>query len=265
VRHIFSAAFLIRCISIATEFCATVLLADFVSGVLHWLEDAYGSEKTPVIGKWMIEKNILHHYKPRQFTQYNWLQSNWDLACVALVLVIAAWASGHLTWQVWLFAILSANANEIHKWAHRTPRENGRVITFLQRYRLIQTVRHHAKHHTNPKDSNYCTLTDFLNPVLDGANIWERAEGLVYRVSGVRRRVDTSVKQPAGRCRCSGDRANCQQREAPQLVTISLSAARRLGSSQRAAAECLATGQPLGAGSSIALPASAPLASASQD
>jgi ubiquitin-conjugating enzyme E2 variant len=222
IRHAFSAAFLIHCLSMAAQFCATVLLADFVSGVLHWMEDAYGSADTPVIGKWIIEKNILHHHKPREFTRYNWLQSNWDLACLGLLLIVGAWATGHLTWHVWLFALLSANANEIHKWAHRTPRENGKVVTFLQRCRVIQSVRHHAKHHTNPKDSHYCTLTDFLNPVLEAANIWERAEGVVYRASGVRRRVDTSVKQSARCCSGAGACAACRQRTPQKLITISI-------------------------------------------
>jgi len=27
-----------------------ILLADFVTGIGHWLEDAYGTEETPVIG-----------------------------------------------------------------------------------------------------------------------------------------------------------------------------------------------------------------------
>ena len=34
------------------------LLVDFISGIIHWSEDRYGSETTPLIGN-AIRKNIL--------------------------------------------------------------------------------------------------------------------------------------------------------------------------------------------------------------
>ena len=46
---------------IALEFVAVWLLVDFVSGVVHWAEDSYGTETTPVIGRWMVGPNLLHH------------------------------------------------------------------------------------------------------------------------------------------------------------------------------------------------------------
>ena len=73
------------------------------------------------------------------------------LACIGLAVAMIAWLFGVLTWQVWLVVILGANANQIHKWAHRTPAENGVFISLLQRIRLIQTPRHHGHQHTNPK------------------------------------------------------------------------------------------------------------------
>jgi plasmanylethanolamine desaturase len=181
---------------ITLEFVAAVFAADFAAGFIHWLEDAYGREDIPVIGKWIVEANVLHHREPRAFAQKNWWQSNWDLTIAASLIVLAAWHFGFLHWPLLVFAVLSANANEIHKWEHRSPRENGKIITFLQHARLLQTVRHHAKHHTNPKDSNYCTITNFLNPVLDGVRFWEGLEWIVLHATGLRRRVDPTVPKP---------------------------------------------------------------------
>src|SRR4051794_8986843 len=112
---------------------ACVFLADFLSGFFHWLEDAYGQAHWPVVGKWIIQPNILHHHNPRFFTKHSWLES----ADVSLVIVGAAlgfcYCLGWLNWMTWLIAIIGANANELHKWGHRSKAENGPFITLLQR------------------------------------------------------------------------------------------------------------------------------------
>ena len=129
----------------------TVLVADFVSGVVYWAKDAYARKDTPVVGKWIGEANLEHHTTPRAFVARSWWSSSWDLVAVSSVLVLSAWWLALLTWQVWVFALVSANANQIHKWAHSAPHENGRVVTWLQKFKLLQTQRHHAKHHSGKK------------------------------------------------------------------------------------------------------------------
>jgi plasmanylethanolamine desaturase len=178
---------------IVIEIVVTVLIADFVSGLFHWLEDAYGRKEWPITGWLVTEPNIIHHHDPRYFTRHDWFRSSWLLLCMGLVVLLAAWLCGILTWHVWLFAILGTNANQIHKWAHRSPTENGPVISFLQRIRLLQTTRHHAHHHTDPKNSHYCVLTNFVNPLVDGIRLWDGLEALVFAIFRARRRVDTSV------------------------------------------------------------------------
>lgn len=179
---------------ILAKIVATVLAADFVGGLVHWLEDAYVREDTPLIGRRVARPNIVHHHYPRYMTRHSWWQTSWDLAILSAILVMAAWFAGRLTWEVWLFAILSANANEFHKWAHRTRKENGWLISFLQDVRMLQTARHHARHHTDPKNSHYCTMTNVLNPVLDGIGFWNGTEWALARTVGLRRREDTSVR-----------------------------------------------------------------------
>ncbi|HEY1663881.1 MAG TPA: fatty acid desaturase CarF family protein [Verrucomicrobiae bacterium] len=176
------------------QLVATVFAAEFVAGIVHWFEDAYVREDTPLVGKWIARPNIVHHHYPRFMTRHTWWQSSFDLLCLSVALVVGAWFLGLLTWQVWLFAIIAANANEIHKWTHRSRKENGRIISFLQDIKILQTTKHHALHHTDPKNSHYCTITNALNPVLDGIRFWDRVEWLLARTIGLKRREDTSVR-----------------------------------------------------------------------
>lgn len=186
-------------IQIVVEFGLTILLADFIAGVVHWLQDAYGRPDFPITGPLFTQPNIQHHRQPRYFTRHSWLKSSWDLLLLNGLILLAAFWLDRLTWQVWLFAIVGTNANQIHKWAHRTPRENGAFITLLHRLRLLQTPRHHARHHTDPKNSHYCTITNVLNPLLDAIHFWNSLEWCIYSLTGVRRRSDPTVRQFGGR------------------------------------------------------------------
>ena len=180
--------------NVILQAAGAVLLADFVSGVVHWAEDAYARKDTPIVGKWIGEANIEHHVTPRAFVNRSWWASSWDLALTGLLVVSGAWWLKLLTWQVWLFAVVSANANQIHKWAHSAPHENGRLITSLQKLKLLQTQRHHARHHSGKKDSHYCSVTNFLNPLLEELDFWKTLESFNERVLGLKRRSDPTVK-----------------------------------------------------------------------
>jgi ubiquitin-conjugating enzyme E2 variant len=170
-----------------------ILAADFTAGLIHWIEDAYIREDTPLVGRLIGVPNTIHHHLPRRMTRNTWWQSNWDLLLVMGLLVGATAMLGCLTWHVWLFAFVAGNANEVHKWSHRTRRENGRLISWLQDMRILQTPHHHAIHHTNPKEVNYCPITNALNPVLDTLHFWEGLEWLLARVFSLKRRPDSSV------------------------------------------------------------------------
>jgi hypothetical protein len=174
------------------QFLGVVLLADFVAGVVHWLQDAYGTEQTPLIGKHLIEPNIVHHHYPRYFTRLTWWQSSWDLVLVGIGILGGAAALGHLNWQVGLFVVISVNANQVHKWSHMTRAEVGPIVAFLQDCRILLTPRQHALHHTDPKNTYYCPVTNLLNPVLEAIRFWDQLEALIEFLCGARHRRDTS-------------------------------------------------------------------------
>jgi ubiquitin-conjugating enzyme E2 variant len=148
-----------------------------------------------VLGSLVARPNILHHYVPRHFIRKTWWESCWDqLLLAAGAVALAAWA-GWFGWQVVLFAVLVGNANQIHKWAHRSRRENGPVISLLQDLKIIQGMRHHAIHHTDPKSTHYCVITEHLNPLLERLRFWTRIECALWRWFHVRRRIDTSNRR----------------------------------------------------------------------
>jgi plasmanylethanolamine desaturase len=94
----------------------------------------------------------------------------------------------------WLFAVISANANQIHKWAHSAPHENGCLVTLLQKRKLLQTQRHHARHHSGQQNSHYCSVTNFLNPILEELVFWSLPERFNARLLGLKRRADPTGK-----------------------------------------------------------------------
>src|ERR1051325_4366286 len=107
-----------RITSLVMQAIAVIFIADFVSGLVHWVEDTFWTEETPVLGGWIVKPNVLHHHDGSAFTRNNWFKSSWDLLLAGVLITGFAAALHLLSWRVWLFVILSVNANQIHKWSH---------------------------------------------------------------------------------------------------------------------------------------------------
>jgi ubiquitin-conjugating enzyme E2 variant len=171
----------------------TWLVTDFISGVVHWLEDSYGHPHMPVIGRYITKPDLLHHYHPRKFVTNSWFSSSDLLLILCSAALLVALALGRLSPMVFVGAVLGVNANQIHKWCHRTPRENGALIVVLQRLHLVQTPLQHHHHHVGKKDAAYCVLTGALNPVLDHCRFWRALEWVVFAVFRIRKRDDDEL------------------------------------------------------------------------
>jgi ubiquitin-conjugating enzyme E2 variant len=178
---------------VVAQVVAVWLVTDFLSGIFHWLEDAYGHPSWPVFGRHVTKPNILHHYAPRAFVSNSWWRSSRLLLAICLGITAVTVATGTFNWMVAFSMSLGLNANQVHKWSHRSRRENSVVVQWMQRLHLIQSPSHHHRHHVHGKDSHYCVLTNVLNPVLDGLHVWRGAEWLVERLFGVRRRDDEAM------------------------------------------------------------------------
>lgn len=165
-----------------------VLIADFISGLVHWLEDSYGNEDLPVIGRLVTLENNLHHQRPALMAQNSWWESSKILLAVSLLIGHGAWALGLFSWQLGLVLALGTKANQVHKWAHLSRRANGRVVTWLQRAKLVQSRAHHGRHRGGDQRGYYCVITPWLNPVFERIGFWSGFERAIAAVLGVERR-----------------------------------------------------------------------------
>jgi ubiquitin-conjugating enzyme E2 variant len=184
--------------SFALEAIAVLLLVDLASGFFHWLEDTFWTEKTPVLGRWVVTPNVLHHRSPGAFVDKSWLESSWDLVAFGACIVGVASALHCLTWQVWLFAIVGANANQIHKWTHLPRHRLPWAVRELQQMGVLQSAADHAAHHRGEKNTAYCVITPWVNPVLDQLGIWRGLERLVVRGGAAPRRPDLAAPHGEG-------------------------------------------------------------------
>lgn len=169
------------------------LLADLLSGLLHWWEDRYANANWPVLGKWVAQPNQLHHTKPLAFLHQGYWSRNWTTIIPALFLF--AVTVPHPSCLIFLFL---SQANEIHALAHRKGKV-PRWVAWAQGIGVLQSPKHHSGHHRYPYARNYCAMTDWLNPLLERFNLWRKLERIVEMTTGWRvnepelpRRIGTS-------------------------------------------------------------------------
>ena len=171
---------------------AGLLLADFVSGVFHWFEDRYGDPKWPVLGHTM-RMNQHHHHQPRFFLRGTFYTRNREVIALGIVFLAVFWAVGWLNLFTGAAVAFGMLANEFHGAAHKSPAENGRLVTLIQKTGLMQSFRHHAAHHRKGKDTHYCVMTNYLNPGLERVRFFQNIEWVIKRLTGIAPRPDDSV------------------------------------------------------------------------
>lgn len=154
------------------------LLADILSGVLHWLEDRILPEGIPILDEQIVQPNRMHHAEPLEFTRFGFLHRNGTTwAATALIGGPLLWVLGPSLWLA--IALLGGGfANQIHYWAH-LPAAAPIWVRTAQLTGALQSPGGHARHHRAPSDRAYCILTDWLNPWLDRWKLWARLEWLL--------------------------------------------------------------------------------------
>lgn len=175
------------------EMFLVLILVDFASGLIHWVEDTFGNETTPIIGNWIIKPNVLHHRDAHAFVKNSWLKSSWDLLIVGILILLAAYFLGYLTWHIGLFIIIGVNANQIHKYNHMPATKLPKLVTILQKLFILQSSSHHATHHYGEKNTHYCVITPILNPFLDSIGFWRAMECLFVPIFGKSNRLTSGI------------------------------------------------------------------------
>jgi len=161
-----------------------VIGSDFITGLLHWVADTYGSEDTPVLGQSFVKPFRLHHLYPRDICTHKLVETAGN-SCIVAVPVLAVclyllwllpespWLAFAVVW-VTLMGAVTVATNHFHKWAHQ---ESPSAFTrWLQRTHLILEPSHHEVHHTDPFNMHYCITNGWLNPVLNKLQFFRRLE-----------------------------------------------------------------------------------------
>ena len=157
-------------------FFLSLWMADFITGFVHWFEDSYCVRGLPIIGELICDPNLDHHDDPSlmvrtgTFLSRNYIQ--WSLGAAG-ALVLAYFESLTPFWALTIF--ISTFGNEVHRWNHTT-RHNSALIEWFKDVGIIQAQRQHSMHHREPFDTNYCTMTSQLNPILDTIKFWRALE-----------------------------------------------------------------------------------------
>lgn len=170
-----------------------ILLADLLSGIVHWFEDTYGDPKWPIIGKTIIEPNIVHHTDPLKFTRASFWKRNRGVIGVMLVFAGVFTLAGWINVLTVTALLVGTLANEAHRWAHLRRDELPKLIRALQHVGILQSQQHHWAHHRQGFNTHYCTITNMLNPTIDGLKLFRIVEGIIEGLFQIRPRIDRAA------------------------------------------------------------------------
>jgi ubiquitin-conjugating enzyme E2 variant len=175
-----------------------ILFADFMSGVVHWGADTWGSLDVPLVGGTFIRSFREHHLSPTAMCEHDAIETNGDnimltIPVLALLVIkdmlatspdgVTAAGAEIANSCFWLMACIGVQwTNQFHKWSHMNKLPS--VVDFCQRNWIILPKRVHNIHHRPPFDSNYCITTGWLNPFLSVLGFWRFAERSVTLVTG---------------------------------------------------------------------------------
>ena len=159
-----------------------ILIADFVSGLGHWLEDRYGKDDGSWLGENIAKPNLEHHKTPRSFLKRSyWHRNNVMIIACIFIGILLAINGLHPFTNVFTMLLLS-HINEVHAYAHRPISQTPKWVKYLQKVGLMQSKKHHNLHHASPYEVRYCILTNWLNPFLDKIQFFRFLEYLVLKI-----------------------------------------------------------------------------------
>jgi ubiquitin-conjugating enzyme E2 variant len=182
-------------------FIGAMLFADFMSGLVHWLADTWGTLETPIVGNNFIRSFREHHIDPVAMTRHDIFETNGDNAFLTLLTLYFmcrreipyhrgipdGWEYTQLCF--WTFSCLwVALTNQIHKWAHTY--KPPAFVVILQNCGLILSRKQHGIHHKPPFDKYYCITNGWMNKPLEIIHFWRGLERIISQLTGWKPRED---------------------------------------------------------------------------
>ncbi|ESO85070.1 hypothetical protein LOTGIDRAFT_221531 [Lottia gigantea] len=178
-----------------------IVTADFMSGLVHWGADTWGSVDLPIIGKTLLRPFREHHIDPTSITRHDFIETNGDnFAIVIPGLAYIAYgftfhsleviqSNTNTYWYIFLLAIFISITNQCHKWSH-TYFGLPRYITIFQDLHIILPRKHHRIHHVSPHETYFCITTGWLNYPLEAIRFWPVLENVIEKYTGCKPRDD---------------------------------------------------------------------------
>eukprot|EP01063_Lacrimia_lanifica_P007762 TRINITY_DN14997_c0_g1_i1.p1 TRINITY_DN14997_c0_g1~~TRINITY_DN14997_c0_g1_i1.p1 ORF type:complete len:256 (+),score=96.44 TRINITY_DN14997_c0_g1_i1:50-817(+) len=174
------------------------LVSDFMSGLVHWGADTWGSCSTPVFGTF-IRSFREHHVDAQAMCHHDFVQTNGDN--IMLTIPTLLWMAGTdvdtaraevgdwyvphtYTWQMYCLSLtlLVGFTNQFHKSSHEM--KPHWFLKALMDCNLILTRQNHMVHHMGDHDQSYCITLGWLNSPLDAIDFWRKAEWVVTATTG---------------------------------------------------------------------------------
>ena len=158
------------------------VLADLLTGLVHWFCDTFFDETTPLIGPGLIAPFREHHRDPLLMTQHGFLElTGSSFRGLAPLLALFVWQGESIPAPASAFVLAlatgAAGTNLLHRWAHDP--SPPRLARFLQRFGVVLTPGRHARHHQPPYAAAYCVTSGWMNPLCERLRLWSRAEALL--------------------------------------------------------------------------------------
>lgn len=179
--------------SIIMQILLGLVVAELVTGFIHWFEDNYLSFciDFPFIGQ-IAKNNEIHHYYPRaMLINDGWVEEvifyTIFALCFYLVLFLvkkSLFFDYPYTFIV-LFIFLIITNFVFHVAQHQRDCERPKLLTFLYRANIIQSDKRHRTHHLNP-GTNYFILFPLSNIIFDNLYLWRILEFFIWIFTGIK-------------------------------------------------------------------------------
>lgn len=178
---------------IAVAFFASMVVADLISGIVHWLADTWGTVEIPILGPTLIKNFREHHSDPLALTRKGLVETNGDNCMILIPAQVGALfiplAEGRVEWMFFYVFVLSFTfwimvTNQVHKWAHMKPEQVNFLVRLGQKTRIFLPYHEHQIHHTVPFESHYCITNGWMNGILARTGFYRKLEWIGWRVFG---------------------------------------------------------------------------------
>lgn len=155
------------------------LMADALSGLIHYLADNFGSPHLFILGPALIRPFREHHSDPESILRHDFVERSGSNALGGLLLFGWVPWSGPaengfaLGLRVLLIftGIWVLMTSEIHAWSHQPLAQRAtqppRIVRLLQNCGIVLDPFQHARHHQGAHQSHYCITSGYWDRVKD--------------------------------------------------------------------------------------------------